>query len=231
MIGFILAFVLWTAEAAEVDLNACLAGSGIITDTPELACVVNTPPPPVTCTETWFDTFDTFNAWTSWTAEGSVAGVDNGHYGMADPWGRWAFAWLTAEFPADTYAEVVISDSIAPYMIQQIFVRRQSDTLARYGVHWFSNTWEMKYDGVVSSSTDIIATLVGPGPQPGDVLRLEVVGSELTFYVNGVELMSGTDNRITQGGQSGLIGINMNGTSAPRVFHPVANSFSAGVCG
>ncbi|MFY9344518.1 MAG: hypothetical protein WAT39_18640 [Planctomycetota bacterium] len=125
-------------------------------------------------------------------------------------------AWVGSVFAANQFNEVTTATNMSPDMLTQVFVRQRLTDNARYGFHWngdgTNSRWEIKFDGVPTAQTRLIATLPGPGPAPGSTLRLEVYGSDpvvLRAFVNGQPLLAGTDpapNRITGAGRPGLVG-------------------------
>lgn len=125
-------------------------------------------------------------------------------------------AWIASQFAANQFNEVTTSLDKSPDMLTQVFVRQRTTDNARYGFHWngdgSNSQWEIKFDGVPTALTRMVASLPGPGPAPGSTLRLEVHGSNpvvLRAFHDGVLLMMGTDtaaNRIIGAGRSGLVG-------------------------
>ncbi len=119
----------------------------------------------------------------NWTLlGGSQAGIVNNR-ALGVPNTNWCFAaWTASAFGADQFSEATIAPDIDPNMLTQVFVRRRASDLARYGFHWNGDPgrsqWEIKYDGVPTAQTRVLASLAGPGPAPGDVLRIEVEGTD-----------------------------------------------------
>ena len=83
---------------------------------------------------------------------GSQAGIVNSRaLGVANT--NWCFVvWTASAFRADQFSEATIASDIDPNMLTQVFVRRRTSDLARYGFHWNGDPgrsqWEIKYDGV-----------------------------------------------------------------------------------
>lgn len=125
-------------------------------------------------------------------------------------------AWVGSQFAANQFNEVTTATNMSLDMLTQVFVRQRTTDNARYGFHWNGDNgnsrWEIKFDGVPTAQTRIVASLQGPGPAPGSTLRLEVWGSDpvvLRAFHDGQLLMVGIDtasNRITGAGRSGLVG-------------------------
>lgn len=123
--------------------------------------------------------------------------------------------WTASTFQADQFSEAQISSDTDPLMLEQVFVRRRASDGARYGFHWNGDPgmsrWEIKYDGVPSAQTVILANVNGPGPSPGDTLRIEVNGTNpitLRGYHNGqLELVGShsAPNRIVTTGPAGVV--------------------------
>ena len=120
-------------------------------------------------------------------------------------------------FAANQFAEGRIStDAVTAVWSFQAFVRRDNGTGARYGFHYDNDPtqgpygrWCIKYDGVASNLTRVIAQSAVDFvnvPQPGDTLRIEVVGYTINAYWNGALLLSATDTDSTKiaSGRPGL---------------------------
>jgi hypothetical protein len=104
----------------------------------------------------------------------------------------------------DHYAEIVIDSPGADGV--GVFLRQAGDTTQTYyGVQVFSGTWNtFKYIAGVYASIGVNTTGV-PAVQ-GDVLRLSIVGDQITRSLNGVEQDVATDSDITEGHYAGMWG-------------------------
>jgi len=117
-------------------------------------------------------------------------------------------------------------------MLTQVYVRRRTNDLARYGFHFNDENedgtgianprWEIKYDGVPTAQTRILASVPATMPQPGDTLRIEVRGTSpvlIKGFHNGMEVISATDSahqRITASGVVGMVSrVRRGGFTAP----------------
>jgi hypothetical protein len=120
-------------------------------------------------------------------------------------------AWAADDFPADQFSEALISAERPDSMLHQVFVRLRAADNARYGFHWnnaFGGRWEIKYDGVPTPQTRILASAISPQPLAGDRMRIEAVGSTVSGYHNGVLMLQVEDtapDAITGGGRLGVV--------------------------
>lgn len=124
-------------------------------------------------------------------------------------------AWTGSVFSSDQFGEAELSSAIDPYMLTQVYVRHRASDNARYGFHWNgdpgNSRFEIKFDGVPTAQTRILAKLDAPGPRPGDRLRLEVQGTDpviLRGFHQGRLVVTGVDsapNRITTAAEPGLV--------------------------
>ena len=141
-------------------------------------------------------------------------GQSGGIVGGKD-FGMLAAGFLTvdwaARFGADQFSEAVIAATKPANVLVQVHVRRQSDSFARYGFHYNPEktpaVWEIKYDGVPTPDTRILASSTGPALVPGDVIRIEVRGREISGFLNGQRLLVATDlapNAILGTGGTGI---------------------------
>ena len=116
-------------------------------------------------------------------------------------------SWVGSTFSNNQFSQAQISTNASSEMQKQIFVRRRSSDSARYAFHYNIESsplrWEIKYDGVPTAQTKLLATnSTAPAPVPGDTLRLEAEGDTLRGYHNGNLVLSATDSsaeKITAG--------------------------------
>ena len=110
-------------------------------------------------------------------------------------------------FPADQFSEVTSSAAFTNTGVRgiQIFVRRNEATRQRYGFFLdnATNRYHLKVDGG-SPGVDLVDAPAPALLQPNDVIRIEVSGDLLRGLVNGVEVLSVRDARLT-GGQPGFV--------------------------
>lgn len=163
---------------------------------------------------------------------GSNAEIVNGS-DLGTPTNVWLFVgWTASAFAADQFCEAVIANGRPDTMLTQVYVRRRTNDLARYGFHFNDENkdgtgignprWEIKYDGVPTSQTRILASVPAAMPQPGDSLRIEVRGTSpvlIRGFHNGVGVISAQDaahQRITTSGMVGMVSrLRRGGYTAP----------------
>jgi hypothetical protein len=149
--------------------------------------------------------------WTVWFGVANCGIVGSSDVGMIASNPMCGASWTADSFAADSFSEGVISSNKDPDMMGQVFVRRRSADNARYGLHYNNEStfkWEIKYDGVPSAQTRIVANASGAAPLPGDTIRIEIMGQTIRGFHNGVEVVNGTDNAadaITTAGPAGLV--------------------------
>jgi hypothetical protein len=191
------------------------------------------------------DDFERATLGPNWTRYGgSQAEIVNGHdLGARDP-SIWCFVvWTASTFDADQFSEVLMAASKPDSLLTQVYVRQRASDLARYGFHFNNeNTttniprWEIKYDGVPSAQTRILAAVPATMPAPGDTLRIEVRGTDpvvVTGFHNGVQVITAADSahqRITTTGPMGMVSRLSSGTTAPP-NSPIFASWKGGTLG
>ena len=119
-------------------------------------------------------------------------------------------AWTGSTFSPDQYCEAVISPDKIDSMWAQVFVRRRTSDFARYAFHWSDRDtvtgygwYDIKYDGVPTPQTRIMASTLSPTQAPGDTLRVEVITNTITGYPeirgyhNGDLVLSAVDSLAT----------------------------------
>jgi hypothetical protein len=158
-----------------------------------------------------------------------VAGKDFGALSIGFLTVDWA-----GRFGADQFSEVVIAATKDVNALVQVHVRRQSDSFARYGFHYNPEkspaVWEIKYDGVPTAQTRIIASTTGPALANGDVVRIEVRGRQISGFRNGQLVLVASDdapNAILATGGTGITSRPKDGTTIPYPA-PVAASWRGG---
>lgn len=183
-----------------------------------------------------FDDFERHMLGPDWellAGAGSVGLVAQSDLGLVNgPARGGAAAWIAA-FQVDCFSDALIAPGRPDSMLHQVFVRlRQSDN-ARYGFHWndaFGGRWELKFDGVPTPQTRILASLVAPQPRPGDRIRIEAIGRRILGYHNGVLLLEAEDvapDAITTSGKAGVVF--RFTVTAPAVYpSPVIEEWSGG---
>lgn len=122
------------------------------------------------------------------------------------PQGFFLVNYTARTFSADQFGEATIPTDVDPQWIHQVYVRSRASDRARYGFGYdgdpgqtnFGN-WMFKYDGVPSAQTRVIAAAQAPmAPQPGDRIRVEIVGFTLRGYWNGTLVLEATDTDATK---------------------------------
>jgi hypothetical protein len=133
------------------------------------------------------------------------SGVQEGDYDdpaavLAGSWGRnqAARATVFCRNPTDDYfqeVEIRLRSSISPHNCDG------------YEVFWRCSKSEAAYAEIVRWNGRIgdftsLARRMGPdcGVQHGDIVEATIVGNVIRSYINGVEVLSATDDRFTSGG-------------------------------
>lgn len=137
--------------------------------------------------------------------------VVGGDVGMGPgPEGFFLLNRVMPAFAADQFCDATIPTDATPGWIYQVYVRWRASDRARYGFGYngdpnqaSTGNWIFKYDGVPSAQTRVFAMAPAAGiPQPGDRIRLEIVGFTLRGYWNGALVLQATDtdaSRIASG--------------------------------
>lgn len=166
------------SEATDGNQPALLAATGLVGEAPS-------------------DAFERAALGPSWSVHagtpGIVAGSDLGLLA-----GSIAILSWTGPLPADQFSEAEVAAGIDARMQRQVFVRRRAPDSARYAFHYnlgvSPQRWELKYDGVPTPQTRLLATALTPGgPVSGDVIRIEARGSTLRGYKNGRLVLQAQD--------------------------------------
>jgi hypothetical protein len=128
--------------------------------------------------------------------------------------GFFLVTYTARPFPPDQPGEATIPTDVDARGSIRSTVRWRESDWARYGFGYNGDpgqpgyrTWYFKYDGVASAQTRVFATAPAPmSPQPGDRLRVEIVGYTLKGFWNGTLVLEGTDTDPTKigGGAPGL---------------------------
>jgi hypothetical protein len=167
-------------------------------------------PDPSLAADPAVDDFQAAQLGGGWRVYNGAAGVVNGELGIATQSGGMLglglVAWQGGTFAADQFSEALIAPDKATDALLQVFVRRRTSDSQRYGFHWnpdFGGRWELKRDG--GQPGIVLATLSAPrGPGPGDVLRIEVDGSQLRGLYNGAVALTAVDTDLVEPGQPGM---------------------------
>jgi hypothetical protein len=162
-----------------------------------------------------FDDFERHLLGPNWivlAGAGSIGLVGQSDLGLvAGPARGGAVAWAANTFLLDEFSEAVISPDRADSMLLQVYVRLRAVDNARYGFHWnnaFGGRWEIKYDGVPTPQTRILASAIAPEPLPGDRIRIEARGATISGYHNEVLVLTAEDtapDAITEVGELGVV--------------------------
>jgi len=133
--------------------------------------------------------------------------LDSSDLGMGPgPEGFFLVNWTRRAFAADQFCEATIPIDVTPGWAHMVYVRWRASDRARYGFAYDNDPsqpnfgdWIFKYDGVPGPETRIIASAAATAtPQPGDTLRIEVVGYTLRGYLNGALVLEATDTDATK---------------------------------
>ena len=160
------------------------------------ACSSGTGPAAITVT----DDFERIDLGPNWTHRiGTNAGIVGGKDFGALSFGFMSVDWTANQFGADQFSEATMAPGKDPNMLVQVHVRRQTvGSAARYGFHYTPEkippVWEIKFDGVPTPETRILAEVAGSPPAVGEVIRIEARGREIRAYRNGQLVLSATDN-------------------------------------
>jgi hypothetical protein len=146
--------------------------------------------------------------------------------------------WVGDTFSADQYCEATISPDAPAGWAYMVYVRRQTSNGARYGFVYDDDMsqpnygdWIFKYDGVAGPETRVFAsTAAVTTPEPGDTLRVEIVGYTLKGYLNGQLVLEATDTDATKiaNGRPGLAARLSTGNGTLSLDSKVWESFAAG---
>jgi hypothetical protein len=154
--------------------------------------------------------------WTITTGPSVVIGIVNNSdlgaiSGPPNTGGGSGCEWHPNIFGEAQFSEAGISVDRPDSMLLQVYVRHRVSDNARYGFHWnnaFGGRWEIKYDGVPTASTRILASLNASPPLPGDTIRIESSGKTISGYLNGTLMISAQDtfpSAILTTGRCGLV--------------------------
>src|SRR5881628_1726410 len=162
-----------------------------------------------------FDDFERHTLGPNWrvlAGSGSIEILNQSDLGLVSgPARGGAIEWGADVFGTEEFSEAMISPDRIDSMLTQVFVRHRTSDNARYGFHWnngFGGRWEIKYDGVPTAQTRILASAIAPEPQPGDRLRIEARGARISGFHNGALILSADDtspDAITTAGGVGVV--------------------------
>lgn len=154
------------------------------------------------------------------------------------PEGFFLVSYTARTFSADQFGEATIPTDVAANWIHQVYVRWRATDRARYGFGYNSDpgqasfgNWYFKYDGVPSAQTRVFATAAATAtPQPGDRIRVEIVGYTLKGYFNGTLVLEATDTDASKiaNGVPGLAARWATGNTSTSVEVKVWESWSGG---
>lgn len=157
------------------------------------------------------DNFDRASLGANWTQNtGTSDTVGSASWGIITSGNIAIASWAGSPTPgADQVAEATIAPgwvAATSNLLVAVNVRRRASDSARYMFGYDNDPadgepttqWIIKYDGVASELTRLIATnATAPAPVAGDRLRIEVRGTGATVtikgYRNGILLCEGTD--------------------------------------
>jgi len=164
--------------------------------------------------------------WIVLAGSGSVGLVGQSDLGLvAGPARGGAVTWGADTFLVDEFSEAVISPDRADSMLLQVYVRLRTVDSARYGFHWnnaFGGRWEIKYDGVPTQQTRILASTIAPEPLPGDRIRIEARGSMISGYHNEVPVLTAEDTAPDAITEAGALGVVFRFTTTAPAVYPSA---------
>ncbi len=122
------------------------------------------------------------------------------------PQGFFLVNWTARAFSADQFCEASIPSDATPGWVYMVYVRWRAADRARYGFAYNGDPgqptygdWIFKYDGVPSDETRVFANQpAAVTPEPGDTLRVEIVGYTLRGYLNDTLVLEATDTDATR---------------------------------
>jgi len=139
----------------------------------------------------------------------------------------------------DQFAQMEIALGMPSFMLGQVFVRFRSTDNARYGFHYNGDSgkdrWEIKYDGVPTAQTKILASINGISFSGGDRLRFRATGRDpvvLSAYVNDRLVLETQDNSAVRigNGSVGAVSRRSMQTGFMTGDMQILDSFDAGTC-
>lgn len=143
-----------------------------------------------------------------WTVHGGTFTIQSNELEASNS-GSDSWATYAGTFSDDQYAQCVASSTIVDGTFIGLIVRgNTSGTKTYYAFNWDSDSaFFYKYVAGVYTS------LATPSSYPvaGDTVKLQIVGTTLTAYINGVSVASVTDASIASG-NPGVTGYNTAGT-------------------
>jgi hypothetical protein len=195
---------------------------------------------PEACTIQIRDTFDRTSLGSEWVAmNGSLPQIFSNSYLGTSNNDVWLFVRRVDALPAAQFAEIAVAPGKPDSMLVQAYVRQRLSDDARYGFHYNgdpgSSRWEIKYDGVPSAETRVLAAVDGDAPAPGDTLRLRVSGLApvlLSAYVDDRLVLEAADTSSSRisGGPVGTVGRRTKDGPFISGDIPIVDTFSAGSC-
>jgi len=141
------------------------------------------------------------------TSNDQVRILDTSDLGMGPgPEGFFLANWTQRAFTADQFCEATIPADATAGWAYMVYVRWRVSDRARYGFAYDNDPsqpnfgdWIFKYDGVPGPDTRIIASVAAVDtPQPGDTIRIDVVGYTLRGYLNDALVLEATDTDLTK---------------------------------
>ena len=152
------------------------------------------------------DNFERSTLGSNWTVHAGSPGIVN-HSDLGLRSGAFGLLSRGETLPADQFSEAEISVGSDSRMAKGVYVRRRVSDGARYQFHYDTNGtpaeprshWQIKYDGVSSARTRVLAVSFASAPTARDVIRIDVKGRTIRGLKNGQLLLSATDSALTSG--------------------------------
>lgn len=195
------------------------------------------------------DNFERSALGANWAVPNGLAEITaSSDLGMSGDSGIHIAVWAGATLPGlNQYVEMTISADRTASVQYQVFCRRRSADLARYGFLYKNDpvfdvagqpdgppAWAFKYDGVPSAQTRLFGVDTGPpAPVADDRLRLEVRGTDpvrLRGFHNGKLVIAADDAAADRIITAGNVGAAYRADSGVTLTYPakVFEDFAAG---
>jgi hypothetical protein len=239
-----------TTTSVTFDFSGLVCGTAYALDVEAYDAAGNTSPrssltASTAACDVAFDGFERPSLGSDWTVvfpgapNDQVRILDSSDLGMGPgAQGFFLVNWTRRAFSADQFCEATLPTDATPGWIYMVHVRWRATDGARYGFAYNGDpgqstygSWIFKYDGVPTVQTRVFAsTPATVTPQPGDTLRVEIVGYTLRGYLNGTLVLEATDTDASKisSGVPGLAARWATGNTSTNINIKVWESWSGG---